>query len=374
MTAPFVPRPRRTLPEATHPLRVVSVTVNATVTRPLRIAGSAGDAWLPAIREAMLKRGCLRDRAQQGQCLNCALLPRCSVWPLIAPTDPTRRQSGVYLHPWIPISPTLPVASTQTPITIPVGTQVTHGITVIQDATFPALWGRFAAAYVQAARQLAEWGFGAPVPAAGSGGGVRRGALSVGRVQWLHPVTGESQPFAPDNETDPSPPFWHGETEEMREETSDTGTAPLSDAPRPPLPPLPPLSPLVVVVAFLTPTRLVIAGETQRRPDLPLLVRRIGERVETLCTGLRVAVPPSLRGETRGAAIAAAEQVRIARDETQWVGGLKDGGLSGTITLNGNTYDLAAILPALRWGQALGAGKGAQMGAGRIAVRVPDSQ
>jgi len=368
MTASFVPRPRRALLEATYPLRTVSVTVNATVTRPLRIAGNVSDAWLPAIREAMLRRGCLRDRAHQGQCLNCALLPRCGVWPLIAPTDPTRRQSGVYLRPWVPISPTLPVASTQPPQTIPVGTQVTHGITVIQDATFPALWGRFAAAYVQAARQLAEWGFGAPIPAVGSGGGVRRGALSVGRVQWLHPVTGESQPFAPDSETDPLPPFWHDETEEMHEATSDTGTDPLPDAPHPPLPPL------IVVVAFRTPTRLVIAGETQRRPDLPLLVRRIGERVETLCTGLRVAVPPSLRGAARDAAIAAAERVRIARDETQWVGGLKDGGLSGTITLNGAADDLAVILPALHWGQALGAGKGAQMGAGRIAVRVLNDQ
>ncbi len=126
-----------------------------------------------------------------------------------------------------------------------------------------------------------------------------------------------------------------------------------------------------MVVAFLAPTRLVIAGETQRRPDLPLLVRRIGERVETLCKGLQVAVPPSLRGAALDAAIAASERVRIARDETQWTGGLKDGGLSGTITLDGAVDDLAVILPALRWGQALGVGKGAQMGAGRIAVRAP---
>ncbi len=209
MTAPFMPRSRRALPKPTHPLRVVSITVNATVTRPLRLAGNAGDAWLPALREAMLKRGCLRDRAHQGQCLNCALLPRCGVWPLIAPTDPTRRQSGIYLRPWVPVPPTLPVPPSGT---IPVGTQVTHGMTMIQDSTFPALWGRFAAAYVQAARQLAEWGFGAPAPIAG--GGVRRGALSVGRVAWLHPVTGETQPFAPDGEADPAPPFWHEEGED----------------------------------------------------------------------------------------------------------------------------------------------------------------
>ncbi len=348
MTTPFVPRPRRASPEPTHPLRVVSITVHATVTRPMRLAGNAGEAWLPAVREAMLKRGCLRDRAHQGQCLNCALLPRCGVWPLIAPTDPTRRQPGVYLRPWVPALLTLPTLPTLPAGTIPVGTQVTHGMTVIQDRTFPTLWGRFAAAYVQAARQLAEWGFGTPVPVAG---GVRRGALSVGRAAWLHPVTGDTQPFAPDDEADPAPPFWYEEDGQA----ADTGANP-------------------AVVAFLTPTRLVIAGETRRMPDLPLLLRRIGERVETLCTGLHVVVPPSLRGAALGVAIAAAARVRIARDETQWTGGLKDGGLSGTITLDGTADDLAAIVPALHWGQALGVGKGAQMGAGRIAVYTPQSR
>ena len=80
--------------------------------------------------------------------------------------------------------------------------------------------------------------------------------------------------------------------------------------------------------------------------------------------------PPSLQPAAHEAAVTVAAGVRIARDETRWEGGHKDGGLVGSITLDIAPHDRAALLPALRWAQALGVGKGAQTGAGRIAVRM----
>lgn len=345
------------------PLRVARVIVEGTVTRPLRFQsngnGSMTDAWDAGIREAMLKRGCLRDRAHLGQCLNCALLPQCDVWPLIAPADPTRRQTGAFVRPFIPLPPDLPTG------TVPTGTRATHGITVVQDGTFGTLWGQFAVAYVRATRQLAEWGFG--TPGAASDGPPRRGALSVAKVQWQNPITGETQPFTADDAIASAPPLWYEEPATPAAANSDDGDDGDDDMPIPDT-----RLHERLVVEFVTPLRIVAAGETQRRPDLALLVRRIGERAETLCAGLKVSLPPSLQPAAHEAAVTIAAGVRIARDETRWEGGHKDGGLVGSITLDIAPHDRAVLLPALRWAQALGVGKGAQTGAGRIAVRMAE--
>ncbi len=335
MTKPATPK---NLPS----LRAAAIEIDGTVTRPLRFTGGVGEALLAATREAMLKRGCLRDRAHKGQCLNCALLPRCAVWPLIAPSDPTRRQRGVFVRPWVPRLPDLPSI-------VPVGERVTFGLTVVQDGTFPALWGAFAAAFVGAARQLEEWGFGDLVTT--PGGPARRGVLSVGRVRWLNPVTGETQPFVYTEDAPMPPPFWF------------EGQQPAARSPQPAGGADDDMGHLRV--AFLTPTRLVAGDAVLRSPECGTLVRRITERLEAVCAGSQVAPPADLDAV---AAVAAAGRLQIAADETRWEGGDKRGGLRGTVAYTGAAYDLAAVLPALRWGQVLGVGKGAQNGAGRMEV------
>lgn len=352
----------RAAPKTRLPLRAASLVVDGTVTRPLRFAGSAGDALLTALHEAMLKRGCLRDRAHKGHCLNCALLPRCAVWPLVAPADPTRRQRGAYVRPWVPLLPDLP------PV-VSVGVPVTYGLTVVQDGTFPALWGAFAVAFVGAARQLAEWGVGDLVAAPGTP--ARRGALSVGRVRWRHPITGESQPFVYAEGEPVAPPFWYEggsaacrvPSAELTRETPETNITPSIGGD--PESALGTRHSALLTVAFVTPTRLVVAGATRQTPDCATLVRRIAERVETLCAGLLISPPDDLHP---AAAIAAAARVRVATDATRWEGGEKRGGIRGTVTYTGAADDLALTLPALRWGQVLGVGKGAQSGAGRLEV------
>lgn len=314
----------------TQPLRITAIEIDGTVTRPLRFTGSPGEALATALREAMLKRGCLRDRAHKGQCLNCALLPQCAVWPLIAPADPTKRQRGPFLRPFVLHVPSIPANS------VPVSARMTYGMTLVQDATFPDLWIAFADAFVQAARQIAEWGFG---PAVREGEhAARRGAISVGRVRWVNPVTGETEPYTPTN----TPP--------LVVEFHERGVAESSNEMR---------------LTFLTPTRLVAAGETLRKPDPAVLIRRIAERLDTVAEAVGATKPDMLSDP---ALLRAQNGLRIGNDVTSWVGDAARGGFVGAVTLTGTPDDLAAVSPLLHWGVALGVGKGTLHGAGRFVV------
>src|SRR5207245_2791332 len=70
----------------------------------------------------------------------------------------------------------------------------------------------------------------------------------------------------------------------------------------------------------------------------------------------------------------ASQRLQVREDETRWVGDLTRGGFVGTVTLAGDPDDLARVAPILRWGAALGVGKGTLHGAGRFVVGpVPDT-
>ncbi|MGI8857939.1 MAG: CRISPR system precrRNA processing endoribonuclease RAMP protein Cas6 [Thermomicrobiales bacterium] len=321
----------------TEPLRITAIEIDGTVTRPLRFAGSPGEALYAALREAMLKRGCLRDRAHKGQCLNCALLPESPVWPFVAPADPTQRQRGPYLRPFVLRLPEIP------PTGLPVGARVTYGMTMVQDTTFPALWGAFGAAFVLAARQVADWGFGLAVREGEQA--ARRGAISVGRARWRNPVTGENQPFTiPEGQPEPPPLI---ATFEM---PSDVGASTARDA---------------ISLTFLTPTRLVAAGATLRRPEPDVLLRRVAERIDAVAASVGIA-PPNLLGDD--AFLASLSRLELRVDETRWMGDAARGGFTGPATFGGPPDDLARLPHILNWGAALGVGKGTLYGAGRFVV------
>ncbi len=319
----------------TQPLRITAIEIDGNVTRPIQFGGPPGDALHDALREAMLKRGCLRDRAHKGQCMNCALLPQCAVWPVVAPADPTQRQRGPFLRPVVLRLPTIPAQS------LPVGTPVTYGATIVQDATFPTLWGALAAAFVHSARQIAEWGVGLQVREGEQA--ARRGAISVGRVRWVDPVTGESAPFFFPTEGSLEPPLAaHYDAAEIAAIDRHT-----------------------LHVTFLTPTRLVAAGTTLRAPDLTILVRRIAERLDAVAERVGAATPDILMNET---IIEAAGRVRVRDAGVRWLGDPAKGGFVGPVTLVGESADLAMLAPVLRWGAALGVGKGTLTGNGRFVV------
>ena len=320
------------------PLRIAAVEIDGAVTRPLLLDRPFGETVLAALREAMLKRGCLRDRAHKGQCLGCALVPQCAVWPLVAPADPTRHQRGAYLRPFVLRTPTLAAAR------LPVGTRLTFGATLLQDGSFPAKWSAFAAAFVQAARQVAEWGIGAPVRIGEQA--ARKGAIAVARVRWVHPLTGATAPYqhaAPQEDSLPLAVTWGEPTE------TDTPDDTLR-------------------LTFLTPTRLVVAGQSLRAPEPVVLVRRLAERLDSVAAAMRAAPPDLLRD---GTLLEAAARLTIARDETAWTGDAARGGFVGAVTLAGAPDDRARVLPALRWGAALGVGKGTLEGLGRFALGPP---
>ncbi len=320
----------------TAPLRITAVEIDGSVTRPLRFGGAPGEALYAALREAMLKRGCLRDRAHKGQCMNCALLPRCAVWPIVAPADPTRRQRGAYVRPFVVRLPEMKAGG------VPVGARLTYGMTLVQDQTFPALWEALALAFVQAAIQLAEWGFGLAVREGEQA--ARRGAISVGHVRWVHPITGESEPFTAKAIT-PLPPL-------------SVTFAPTDDTPTN-------ADPRSYSLTFLTPTRLVAGGTAMQRPEPAVLLHRIAERLDAVATAVGADAPHLLDDTTFTAAIG---RLEVRDDATRWIGDEARGGFVGSATLAGAPDDLAQIANVLRWGAALGVGKGTLQGAGRFVV------
>lgn len=327
-----------TPPVATTPLRVTAVEIDGTVTRPLRWEHGPGETLLGAVREAMLKRGCLREREHKGECLSCALLPQCAVWPLVAPADPTRRQRGVYLRPYVMRVPEAPSGD------LPVGTRITYGMTFVQDTGFPNLWGEFAGTFVRSARQIAEWGIGTPVPM--PEGPARRGAISVGRARWLNPVTGESQPLILPESGPPVPPIAYA---------GGTGGIVLPAS----------IATGRLALTFLTPTRLIIAGDTLREPAPQVLVQRILERLESVAAAVEATFPYAIRPD---AALASAGRLRLTSVAMHWEGSPERGGFVGTAALVGTPDDLTMVLRVLHWGQTLGVGKGTQQGAGRFVL------
>lgn len=320
----------------TAPLRIAAVEVDGTVTRPLRFGGSPGEALYAALREAMLKRGCLRDRAHKGACMNCALLPQCAVWPIVAPADPTRRQRGAYVRPFVVRLPEIKAGG------LPVGARLTYGVTLVQDQTFPALWETFALAFVQAAIQLAEWGFGLAVREGEQA--ARRGAISVGRVRWVQPITGESEPFTA-KAIAPLPPLSaiFASTDEMPTSADEQSHS----------------------LTFLTPTRLVSGGNTLQRPEPVVLLHRIAERLDAVAAAVGADVLHLLDDSTFTAAVG---RLEMRDDAIQWIGDEARGGFVGSATLAGAPADVARVANVLRWGAALGVGKGTLHGAGRFVV------
>lgn len=321
----------------TQPLRITAIEIDGTVARPLRFGRPPGEALYAALREAMLKRGCLRDRDHKGQCLDCALLPQCAVWPFVAPADPTHRQRGPFLRPFVLRMPEIPAPG------LPIGARVTYGMTIVQDTTFPALWGVFGAAFVLAARQVAEWGFGLAVREGEQAS--RRGAISVGRARWLNPITGETQPFIAPSGPPEAPPLFAA----FDAPDDESGT----------------LQPDSLPLTFLTPTRLVAAGATLQRPEPELMLRRVAERIDAVASSVGVAKPDLLGDDTFLAAIS---RLDLHDDTVRWDGDAAKGGFIGSATLGGPPADLARIALALRWGAALGVGKGTLQGAGRFVV------
>ena len=318
----------------TGELRLTAIEIDGTVTRSICFAQSFGEDLFAALREAMLKRGCLRDRQHKGQCLNCALLPQCAVWPAVAPADPTRRQRGPYLRPFV-----LRIPSAD-PAGLPLGARVTYGATIVHDPTFPILASAHAAAFVAAARQVAEWGFG---PALREGErAARKGAISVGRVRWVNPVTGETEPLLPTGDDPPRAPLVATFAESTPGAISESLT-----------------------LTFLTPTRLVAAGTSLTSPAADVLMRRIAERLDAVATAAGVTPPGLLDQEGFVAAIA---RLRLSDDTTTWIGDPKRGGFVGSVRLAAEPDDLAIIVPLLHWGGALGVGKGTLHGAGRFVI------
>jgi len=318
------------------PLTITTVEIDGNVVRPLRFGGAPGDALHAALREAMLKRGCLRDREHKGECMNCALLPRCAVWPMVAPADPTRRQRGAYVRPFVLRLPEMKAGG------LPVGARLTYGMTFVQDRTFPALWEAFSLSFVQAAIQIAEWGFGLAVREGEQA--ARRGAISVGRVRWVNPISGETEPFTAKG-TSPIPPLSATFAPADGAEPGDARES--------------------YPLTFLTPTRLVAGGATLRRPEPDVLLRRIAERLDGIAVAVGADEPMLLSDDSFTAALA---RLELRDDATQWIGDEARGGFVGGATLAGSPDDLARVVDVLRWGAALGVGKGTLQGAGRFVV------
>ncbi|MDQ2783670.1 MAG: CRISPR system precrRNA processing endoribonuclease RAMP protein Cas6, partial [Chloroflexota bacterium] len=118
-------------------------------------------------------------------------------------------------------------------------------------------------------------------------------------------------------------------------------------------------------LTFLTPTRLVLGGTALQRPEPRVLLQRIAERLDAVAAAVGADAPHLLDDPTFTAAIG---QLEMRDDATQWIGDDARGGFVGSATLVGAPDDAARIATVLRWGAALGVGKGTLHGAGRFVV------
>jgi len=129
-----------------------------------------------------------------------------------------------------------------------------------------------------------------------------------------------------------------------------------------------------LTIRFLTMTRLVSDEHLQGRPEFPLLVRSLLRRVSALA---QCYCGHALAIDYR-AVVAAAEQVRLARDQTRWVEwtrysarqqtAMQLGGIVGEAGYEGPPEVLLAMWPLLALGVQLHVGKQPTFGLGRYEV------
>jgi hypothetical protein len=209
---------------------------------------------------------------------------------------------------------------------------------------------------------LGQAGLGVPLAENGRRGQKRRGQLKLCQVEAVNPVTGEIAPVMGEGQTRvhlPNVPATQADVDALAADVL-ARIAPSG----------------MLVLRYLTPTRIVEGRHLVQRPWLGPLVRRLLERIDAL--RVEYAGQPPWPDRQRLSDLA--DGVHLVEDCTHWEevrsGSRRLGrstwvsGYVGAATYWAKPDAWAALLPLLLWGQATHVGKNATKGNGWYRIQV----
>ncbi len=318
-------------------------TIQAT--EPLELEQHPGSALRGSLFQALLNGFCMNKAASE--CASCPLVQTCPVSALVAPLRDEGSRGRDLPRPFVVRPPLIAATAPEMEgLRLEAGQQVTFGLTLIGRA------GKLFPYVVLAASGMERNGLGRALREHRW----RRGRFLVERIEAVHPFTGAQVTL-----------FARGEQQVRSPELVMTA-ADVADRAGV-------LSDEALSLRFLTPTRLTADGALVPRPEAPILLRRLAERMDALEREYAPGQPPALEGAPavgRWYAVAESAQLQIAACDVRWVDAksysnrqhraLPIGGFVGTATYTG------ALTPAVRellvWGEALHVGKNCVKGDG----------
>lgn len=305
------------------------------VQTPIELNEHQGSAIRGALFHALRRRFCFEK--QHESCRPCPLHAACPVSFLVATVDDKAERGADLPRPYT-IEPPLGPRAEYAP-----GETLEFGLTMFSRALnlFPYI--------ILAVHGLREEGLGRKVEA----NRWRRGTLLLTEVWAENPLTGQRQPVmhSRDNLVQvPDIPIRHEHILAILRGSRAGGE---------------------VVLAFLTPTRLIEEGRLLHKPVFRPLLQRLFERLSALARAYSD-TPLELDFRTL---LEQAENVRVLRDDTHWVewesystrrhASTPNGGFVGQAAFGG---ELEPFLPWLLWGQFTHVGKDAVKGNGWYGV------
>lgn len=305
------------------------------VVQPIKLNQHKGSALRGALFNSLRKAGC--SHRELTSCKPCELVADCPVSFLLATVDTEGRRGSDVPRPFV-INPPLDEANI-----LQVGEQLDFGLTLFARSV------RFLPYLIVAMQNIEREGLGVQPDAAP--GAWRRGAIRVREIVARNSLSNQEQTIfkigkryldAPEN------PITHSQVLQL-------AATPVPNSVR------------RLHFTFHTPTHLVTNGRALLRPDFPVLVQRLIERVSSLSAQYGQA-ELDLDFE---ALMDEARHVLLVEDCTRWEPvrsysqrqgrDLSLGGFVGEATFRGRVDKL---LPLLIWGQLTHVGKEATKGNG----------
>lgn len=313
--------------------------VRAKVATPIYLNEHKGSALRGAIFNSLRKVGC--SEPQLKSCHPCTLVAACPISFLLATVDEQSRR-GVDVPRPFTIQPPL-----ATPNVFQAGDSFDFGLTLFARSV------NFLPYLVVALQEMEKEGLGTKTEQ----GQWRRGVLRIHQICAVNPLSGEEQILFEVGKRAIEPPQLAVTTatiaalaEQLQGKTCQ------------------------MRFNFLTPTRLIHEGRPLARPEFPVLVHRLIERVSSLSA--------EYGGETNldfAGVMQEAQQIKLVDCRTRWeeVRGYSHrqhqnislGGFTGEATFVGK---LDKLLPLLLWGQLTHVGKDATKGNGWYTLEVKE--
>ncbi len=329
-------------------LHLYPLRLTLTAKEPIALDAHPGSALRGAIFNAMLRRFCANPTAPS--CSECPLNATCPVAGLVAPLRDENPRGRDIPRPFVlaadwESSPGI-ASDAPSPRRFAPGDILHFRVTLIGRAIafFP---------YLALATQLMELnGIGRPLHENGG----RRGRFEVNRIELTNPFSDEAQLLYQRGQTKVAGPALAVTADDVARRAATLPTD-------------------MLMLRFLTPTRLVDRGQLVHHPSLRVLCARLAERVDALAReysadGTESVEPENARTHEQHFADHAA-RIALIKDATHWVDvasyssrqqrSTPIGGLIGSATYSGN---LAPLRELLVWGELLHVGKNAVKGDG----------